>query len=155
MNTMQELLRVCVHNFTCSSVVFAHDGKSILTAWNDGIIRLVSRDLKEGVVIKVGVVFYRSFTPLTGRLIYAILNAHNKGVSALATTTHGRILISGGCEGQVRLWQVSPYKQELICTLKVLCYYTRGCQIGINFPIFRNTKVQSQQYISTNLTRRR
>lgn len=59
MNTMQELLRVCVHNFTCSSVVFAHDGKSILTAWNDGIIRLVSRDLKGGVVIKVGVVFFQ------------------------------------------------------------------------------------------------
>ncbi|KAF7267221.1 hypothetical protein GWI33_019550 [Rhynchophorus ferrugineus] len=98
MSTMQELLRICVRNFTCSSVVFSHDGKSILTAWNDGVIR--------------------SFTPLTGRLIYAILNAHNKGVSALTTTSHGRMLISGGCEGQVRLWDVSPYKQTLICTLK-------------------------------------
>ncbi|XP_019770665.2 cilia- and flagella-associated protein 52 [Dendroctonus ponderosae] len=99
MSTMQELLRICVHNFTCSSVLFAHDGKSIITAWNDGVIR--------------------SFTPLTGRLIYAILNAHNKGVSALAITSHGRMLISGGCEGQVRLWNVSPYRQQLICTLKV------------------------------------
>uniref|UniRef100_A0AAR5QBT5 Cilia- and flagella-associated protein 52 n=2 Tax=Dendroctonus ponderosae TaxID=77166 RepID=A0AAR5QBT5_DENPD len=98
MSTMQELLRICVHNFTCSSVLFAHDGKSIITAWNDGVIR--------------------SFTPLTGRLIYAILNAHNKGVSALAITSHGRMLISGGCEGQVRLWNVSPYRQQLICTLK-------------------------------------
>ncbi|XP_050310647.1 cilia- and flagella-associated protein 52 [Anthonomus grandis grandis] len=98
MSTMQELLRITVQNFTCSSVVFTHDGKSILTAWNDGVIR--------------------SFTPLTGRLIYAILNAHNKGVSALATTSHGRMLISGGCEGQVRLWSVSPYRQQLICTLK-------------------------------------
>ncbi|CAG9771369.1 unnamed protein product [Ceutorhynchus assimilis] len=98
MTTMQELLRICVRNFTCSSVVFAHDGRSILTAWNDGVIR--------------------SFTPLTGRLMYAILNAHNKGVSALTTTSHGRMLVSGGCEGQVRLWQVSPYRQQLICTLK-------------------------------------
>lgn len=98
MGTMQELLRIRVPNFSCSSVVFSHNGKSILTAWNDGVIR--------------------SFTPLTGRLIYAIYNAHNKGVSALTTTSHGRNLISGGCEGQVRLWEVSPYRQQLICTLK-------------------------------------
>ncbi|KAG5873676.1 hypothetical protein JTB14_017153 [Gonioctena quinquepunctata] len=98
MSTMEELLRIRVQNFICSSVVFAFDGKAILTAWSDGIIR--------------------SFTPLTGRLIYAILNAHNKGVSALAVTSDGSKLISGGCEGQVRLWEISPYRQELICTLK-------------------------------------
>lgn len=78
--------------------MFSHDGKSILSAWNDGVIR--------------------SFTPLTGRLIFAIMNAHNKGVSALATTHHGKTLISGGCEGQVRLWDITPYRQELMCTLK-------------------------------------
>ncbi|KAI4470193.1 wd-40 repeat protein [Holotrichia oblita] len=97
-STLQELLRICVPNFICSSVVFSHDGKSILSAWNDGVIR--------------------SFTPLTGRLIFAIMNAHNKGVSALATTHHGKTLISGGCEGQVRLWDITPYRQELMCTLK-------------------------------------
>ncbi|CAH1119873.1 unnamed protein product [Phaedon cochleariae] len=97
-STAQELLRICVANFNCSSVVFAVDGKAILTGWSDGVIR--------------------SFTPLTGRLIYAIPNAHNKGVSALTTTSHGRVLVSGGCEGQVRLWEVSPFRQELICTLK-------------------------------------
>ncbi|KAJ8985900.1 hypothetical protein NQ317_010657 [Molorchus minor] len=96
--TFQEVLRIRVQNFSCSSVVFAHDGKCLLTGWSDGIIR--------------------SFTPRTGRLIYAILNAHNKGVSALATTSHGRNLVSGGCEGQVRLWEVSAIRQELICTLK-------------------------------------
>lgn len=90
---MEELLRIRVHNFSCSSLAFSHDGKSILTGWNDGIIR--------------------AFTPLTGRLIYAIPNAHNKGVSALAVTHHGRILITGGCEGQVRLWEVTPTRQQL------------------------------------------
>lgn len=96
--TMTEMLRIKVPNFVCSEVCFSHDGKSILTAWNDGVIR--------------------SFTPQTGRLIYAILNAHNKGVSCLTTTSHGRTLISGGCEGQVRLWDVCPTHQKLICTLK-------------------------------------
>lgn len=96
--TFQELLRIKVPNFSCSAVQFAHDGKSILTAWNDGIIR--------------------AFTPLTGRLIFAIMNAHNKGASALAITHHGKILVSGGCEGQVRLWNITPYKQQLSSTLK-------------------------------------
>lgn len=98
MATFEELLRIKVPNFSCSTVIFAYDGKSIITAWNDGIIR--------------------AFTPLTGRLIYAILNAHNKGVSALAITRNGSTLISGGCEGQVRLWDITPTRQQLMCTLK-------------------------------------
>lgn len=98
MSTMQELLRIRVQNFFCSNVLFSYDGKSILTSWNDGIIR--------------------AFTPLTGRLIYAILNAHNKGVSALAATRKGDRLVSGGCEGQIRLWAVNYTQQWLLCTLK-------------------------------------
>lgn len=57
----QELLRIMVPNFSAAAVVFSFDGKSIVTAWNDGVIR--------------------TFTPLTGKLIYAIPNAHNKGSS--------------------------------------------------------------------------
>lgn len=94
---MEEILRIRVPNFSCSSVCFTHDGKSVLTAWNDGIIR--------------------SFTPLTGRLIFAILNAHNKGVSALAVNEKGDTLISGGCEGQVRIWEITKNWQKLRCTL--------------------------------------
>ncbi|XP_017778484.1 PREDICTED: cilia- and flagella-associated protein 52 [Nicrophorus vespilloides] len=98
MKTMDELLRIMVPNFSCSKVVFAHDGRSILTAWNDGVIR--------------------AFTPLTGRLIYAILNAHNKGVSAMDISHNGKFIISGGCEGQVRIWDIKPTSQNLVCTLK-------------------------------------
>lgn len=56
-----ELLRIMVPNFSAAAVVFSFDGKSIVSAWNDGVIR--------------------AFTPLTGKLIYAIPNAHNKGSS--------------------------------------------------------------------------
>lgn len=52
-----------------------------LVAWNDGIIR--------------------AFTPQTGRLIFAILNAHIKAVSAVTLTKDGKRIISGGCDGQV------------------------------------------------------
>ncbi|XP_059614084.1 cilia- and flagella-associated protein 52 [Phlebotomus argentipes] len=84
---MQELLRIVVPNFTASGVVFSRDGKSLLSAWNDGALR--------------------AFTPLTGRLAFAIPNAHNKGCSALATAASGGLVVSGGLEGQVRVWSVA------------------------------------------------
>ncbi|XP_021193861.2 cilia- and flagella-associated protein 52 [Helicoverpa armigera] len=98
LETCQELLRIVVPNFTCSAVLFSGDGKSIVSAWNDGNIR--------------------AFTPLTGRLIYCIFNTHNKGTSALDMTTDGRTLISGGCEGQVRVWDIKPERQTLKKVLK-------------------------------------
>ncbi|XP_053672450.1 cilia- and flagella-associated protein 52 [Anopheles nili] len=95
---MQELLRIVVPNFASSSIVFSRDGKSIISAWNDGVIR--------------------AFTPLTGKLIYAIPNAHNKGCSSVAVTSNGKIVVSGGIEGQVRVWKIDPYVQSLIGVLK-------------------------------------
>lgn len=81
LKTCQELLRIQVANFECSSVLFTYDGKAIVSGWNDGCIR--------------------AFTPLTGQLMYCILNTHNKGTTALAITSDGKTLISGGYEGQV------------------------------------------------------
>jgi WD40 repeat protein len=43
----------------------------------------------------------RAFTVQTGRLIYEINNAHSKGVTAIAITTCGLQIVSGGGEGQV------------------------------------------------------
>lgn len=113
----QELLRIMVPNFSAAALVFSHDGKSIVSAWNDGVIR--------------------AFTPLTGSLIYAIPNAHNKGIfgpimstkyfvkqnfllgcSALAISSCGKILVSGGVEGQVRVWKIEVTRQSLIGVLK-------------------------------------
>ncbi|CAH2036810.1 unnamed protein product, partial [Iphiclides podalirius] len=94
----RELLRIAMPNFACSAVLFSADGGSIVTAWDDGNIR--------------------AFTPLTGRLMYCILNTHNKGTSALDMTSDGRTLISGGCEGQVRVWDIRPERQSLKKVLK-------------------------------------
>lgn len=93
-----ELLRIVVPNFESKCVTFSRDGKSIVSAWNDGIIR--------------------AFTPLTGKLMYAIPNAHNKGCTAVALTSNGKTLVSGGVEGQVRVWKIDPEKQSLIGVLK-------------------------------------
>lgn len=96
--TSQELLRISVPNFTCSGVIFTHDGKAIITSWNDGTIR--------------------AFTPQNGKLIFTILNAHNKGVSAIAVTTDNKKIVSGGGEGQVRVWDIKPSTQTLQFVLK-------------------------------------
>lgn len=55
---------------------------TIFTAWDDGKIR--------------------GFFPESGKLMYTIEDAHNKGVTALALTSDCNKIISGGGEGQVR-----------------------------------------------------
>lgn len=114
----QELLRISVPNVTAAAITFTSDGKSIVSAWNDGVIR--------------------AFTPLTGKLIYHIPNAHNKGCSALAVSHCNRYLVSGGIEGQVRLWQIEPTRQSLIGVLKE----HRGTIGSVDFNVF-NTEVVS------------
>ncbi|CAG2068841.1 unnamed protein product, partial [Timema podura] len=54
----------------------------------------------------------------TGRLIFAIHNAHYRGVSAIAINSRGDTIVSGGGEGQVRVWDISPNIQGLKGVLK-------------------------------------
>lgn len=65
----------------------------ISIAWDDGKIRV--------------------YTPQTGKLKYTIHDAHSKGVTALATTSTSQRIISGGGEGQVRVWDVSDKEQQM------------------------------------------
>ncbi|CAH1731876.1 cilia- and flagella-associated protein 52-like [Aphis gossypii] len=97
-DTLQELLRVTVRNCTCSGVLFSHDGTQIISSWNDGRIR--------------------SFTPETGRPLYTIHNCHNNGVSAIAMCVDGVKLVSGGGDGQVRVWQLNGTDGILLAVLK-------------------------------------
>ncbi|KAL1452807.1 hypothetical protein WDU94_007002 [Cyamophila willieti] len=99
--TLNELLRITVSNMVCSCIVFTYDGKAILSGWNDG--------------------FIRCFTPQSGKLKYIIPNAHNKGVTALAISRehgNGTKLLSGGGEGQVRIWKLTKESQTLDLVLK-------------------------------------
>ncbi|KAG8128922.1 hypothetical protein E2320_015636 [Naja naja] len=89
----KELLRITVPNMTCHAIDFMRDGKSIISAWNDGKIR--------------------AFTPETGRLMYVVEHAHSMGVTAVATTSDCKRIISGGGEGQVRVWEVGKETRKL------------------------------------------
>ncbi|XP_058531584.1 cilia- and flagella-associated protein 52 isoform X2 [Ochotona princeps] len=94
----RELLRITVPNMTCHGIEFMRDGKSLVSAWNDGKIR--------------------AFAPETGRLMYAINSAHRIGVTAIATTSDCNRIISGGGEGEVRVWKISSQSQKLEEALK-------------------------------------
>ncbi|XP_043924725.1 cilia- and flagella-associated protein 52 [Protopterus annectens] len=96
--TSKELLRITVPNMTCHAIEFIADGKSIISAWNDGKIR--------------------AFTPESGRPMYTINNAHSMGVTAVATTSDSRKIISGGGEGQIRVWEISQNAHRLMESMK-------------------------------------
>ncbi|XP_062852619.1 cilia- and flagella-associated protein 52 [Trichomycterus rosablanca] len=94
----KELLRIQVPNMTCNALGFMQDGRSIYSAWNDGKIRM--------------------FTPESGRLMLIIHNAHSMGVTAITSTSDCTRLISGGGEGQVRVWEILNTSHRLLASMK-------------------------------------
>jgi len=48
----------------------------------------------------------RAYTPQTGSPLWAIHHAHLRGVTALALSKDDKTLITGGEEGQVRVWSL-------------------------------------------------
>lgn len=109
LKNMKELKRQIVSNMTCNAVALACDGQVIITAWDDGIIRLFSFGGKSGSEIK---------------LRQIIKPAHSKGVSAVACTKNKAfgssgewdfLIVSGGDEGQVRIWSVVCNGREDPC----------------------------------------
>jgi WD40 repeat protein len=96
--TRQELLRIEVPGLECYSLAFMNDGKSIVSGWNDGKIR--------------------AFLPQSGKLYYVIDNAHNHGVSAITTTNDCTRIISGGDQGEVRVWHIGTQTQSMEASMK-------------------------------------
>ncbi|KAK0149603.1 Cilia- and flagella-associated protein 52 [Merluccius polli] len=94
--TSKELLRISVPNMTCNALDIMVDGHSILSAWNDGKIRV--------------------FAPESGRTMLVIDNAHSMGVTAIVGTRDCKKILSGGGEGQVRVWEL----QESGCCPRLL-----------------------------------
>ncbi|XP_046352426.2 cilia- and flagella-associated protein 52-like [Haliotis rufescens] len=86
--TGKEIRRHVVSNMMCNAIDITRDGKSIVSAWADGKIRVYGFGPKD----------------ITER--FSITDAHNKGVTAIACTSDGRHIVSGGGEGQVRIWRV-------------------------------------------------
>jgi len=96
--TRQELLRIQVPNMECYCIAFMRDGRSILSGWSDGKIR--------------------AFLPQSGRLMYVINDGHQNGVTAMATTSDCSRIISGGMEGEVRVWKIGRQTQTMEASMK-------------------------------------
>ncbi|XP_070579439.1 cilia- and flagella-associated protein 52-like [Ptychodera flava] len=89
----KELRRIVIPNMKCHAVDLMMNGTTIVSAWDDGKIR--------------------AFMPLSGKLKFTINDAHNKGVTALATTSDCLRIVSGGGEGQVRVWDITTNTTSL------------------------------------------
>jgi len=97
-STRQELLRIQVPNMECYCLDFMRDGRSIASGWSDGKVR--------------------AFLPQSGKLLYAISDAHRNGVTALATTSDCGRIVTGGMEGEVRVWRIGRQTQTMDVSLK-------------------------------------
>eukprot|EP00471_Norrisiella_sphaerica_P013453 CAMPEP_0184496282 /NCGR_PEP_ID=MMETSP0113_2-20130426/33553_1 /TAXON_ID=91329 /ORGANISM="Norrisiella sphaerica, Strain BC52" /LENGTH=646 /DNA_ID=CAMNT_0026882843 /DNA_START=84 /DNA_END=2024 /DNA_ORIENTATION=+ len=93
-----ELLRIEIPNLKCQCVTIAPDGKSIVTGWEDGKIR--------------------AFKPKSGKLIYSINDAHRNGVTAISMTNDSKRIVSGGAQGNVRIWKITPQTQSMVASMK-------------------------------------
>jgi WD40 repeat protein len=96
--TRNELLRIQVPNLECLCITFSPDGKTIISGWSDGKIR--------------------AFKPQSGRLLYAINDAHRDGVTAIVCSSDCRRIISGGMAGQVRVWAIGRDTQQMVASMK-------------------------------------
>lgn len=105
----KELVRIQVPNLECNCVTFSPNGKMIVSGWSDGRVR--------------------AFGPQSGKLIFVINDAHkllltNKdngqhlGVTSLAISKDNQFLVTGGSDGNVRVWDISKGTQPLLTTLK-------------------------------------
>jgi len=110
--TLSELLRVQVPNCECNCIAFMPSGSDIVSGWNDGKIR--------------------SFLPQSGGLKYVINEAHRltgvgnssggvvpkNGVTSICPSNDCKRLLSGGADGQVRVWAISKGTQVMIASMK-------------------------------------
>ncbi|KAL8567600.1 hypothetical protein ACOMHN_054413 [Nucella lapillus] len=123
-----ELCRETVPNMTCNAICISRDGMSIFSAWDDGKICLFTKHVKtvtwdDGKIRLMGLKREKDGTV---RLFtkHIVLDAHNKGVTAIAINSSGRRMVTGGGEGQVRVWNLldDPLKgsvrAEMVANMK-------------------------------------
>ena len=54
----------------------------------------------------------------SGKLLWVVNDAHVGGVSALAACNNPELMVSGGVDGQVRIWRVSNESRVMLGSMK-------------------------------------
>lgn len=93
-----ELLRIQVPNLECHCLAFSEDGGTILSGWSDGRLR--------------------AFLPQSGKLRFVINDAHVHGVTAVCPYSEAGRVISGGSQGEVRIWRLGKTTQTMEASMK-------------------------------------
>lgn len=89
----------------CNCIEFVPDGKSVISGWTDGRIR--------------------AFLPQSGKLFWVINDAHkavNKdfgGVMCMTTAQNCEHILTGGQDGEVKLWCVGKQSRKLQSSQKI------------------------------------
>jgi len=110
--TGSELLRIQVPNIECNCLNFNPKGSLLLSGWSDGKVR--------------------AFGPQSGKLMFVINDAHKlvgvgnpsggvvpvNGVTSLVVANSGSRLVTGGADGQVRVWKLDSGAQVMIASMK-------------------------------------
>lgn len=118
----KELLRIAVPNLLCNALEITPDGKAIVTGQSSKTqlyslhVLFINCSIMHFLAWDDGKI--RTFFPESGKPAYTIHDAHGKGVTALAVTSNSRRIISGGGEGQVRVWDISQHYQTMKTALK-------------------------------------
>ncbi|RVE76502.1 hypothetical protein OJAV_G00008540 [Oryzias javanicus] len=94
----KELLRISVPKATCNALDFMLDGHSLISAWSNGTIRVNG--------------------PESGPPTIVINDAHKMGVTAIAGTRDCKRIVSGGGDGEVRVWELLPHGYRLVENMK-------------------------------------
>ncbi|KAA6386759.1 MAG: putative flagellar associated protein, partial [Streblomastix strix] len=97
LRSCNELVRIEIPNVTCLCVCFNLSRTEMISGWNDKKIR--------------------SFGTDSGRIQHVIGYVHKK-VSSVSTFLKSSAIVSGGSEGQVRLWKLGCDSQQLVATMK-------------------------------------
>jgi WD40 repeat protein len=112
MLTGSELLRIQVPNLECNCIDFNPKGSLILSGWSDGKVR--------------------AFGPQSGKLVFVVNDAHKlvgvgnasggtvpaQGVTSICVSNSGARLLTGGADGQVRVWKLEAGAQVMIASMK-------------------------------------
>lgn len=109
--TCTELLRIEIPERTCNCIDFTKDGSMIVSGWSDGRIR--------------------GFGPQSGKLVFSVNDAHKAeapagrnrsggqvGVTAISTDHSGQNIVTGGSDGQVRVWKMNGTTCGLVASMQ-------------------------------------